>query len=99
MPDEAGTGETAPIRVESLLRVSKSFPAGFSDVRFGKYTIKALPCASAEFSDVLLCFDDQVLSHEAHPEQESEMIARFLGLVLNAKIERLATRINTFNVP
>ena len=78
MPDEMKAGSSPPISVESLLRLSKSFPAGLSDVQFGKYTIKPLPSASSEFGEVLLCFDDQMISNvSAHPEQESEMVTRF----------------------
>ncbi|HXM39994.1 MAG TPA: hypothetical protein VN924_02015 [Bryobacteraceae bacterium] len=62
--------------------------------------MKPLPCASAGFGEALLSFEDQMTTTTgAHPEQESDIVARFLGLVLNARVERTASRIGTLNVP
>jgi hypothetical protein len=88
-------------KFETKLYSSKVFPAEISTFNIGKYYIQSIPSDTLNRYEAILSFEDTFIESESsgsHPEEESNIICRFLSLVYNMKVKRSGIRINGINV-
>ena len=88
--------------VEVRVALSKEFPPGVSEVKFGPYLLCAIPSDIADGGEAILRFNDNYSHSEAggsHPEEEAMNVCRILSLLLNARYRRVGFRLNHLDIP
>ncbi|MGD0014170.1 MAG: hypothetical protein ABSD56_07070 [Bryobacteraceae bacterium] len=82
--------------VESRLTLSKRFAPGVAQVQFAQYSLRAVPTPLVSEAEAILSFEN---TYEApagggsNPEGEAEAVCRLLGLLLDARVRKVASRI------
>lgn len=86
---------------EMHLTLSKRFPSGVDEIRFGRYTLKAIPSQSDENGEAVLAFLNTYRSPDSgsHPEEEAINVCRLLSLFLNVRLKKHGIRINSVDIP
>jgi hypothetical protein len=87
---------------EMRLLLSKRFPPTISDIRFGRYTIRAIPSHSSDAGDAVLSFTNAYKASEgggSHPEEEANNVCRLLSVFLNVRLQSAGIRVNATDVP
>ncbi len=90
--------------IEVLVTSSKSFNPNISKIKFDKYEITTLPTIKESLTDTkenwLLRFEDAWKEKQTHsnPEKEADYILSVLSVLLESKIEHVATKSNNVQV-
>ena len=93
---------TKSIAIETRLVLTKSFPPGTANLKFGRYQIKPIPSTLPDETEAILEFAD---SYEApsgrgsHPREEASIVCNLLSVILEARIQRSVPRINSIDIP
>lgn len=77
--------------VEIRVSLSKKFPPGVSEVKFGIYLLRVIPSEISDGSEAILQFNNAYSHPEgggSHPEEEAINICRLLSLFLNVRTGR-----------
>jgi hypothetical protein len=88
------------IEVEILFESSKSLPAKFNEIQFGKYAISTIPTIKKSFNDThehfILRFDDVWKENQmySNPLEEGEFVLSILSVLFETKIEQIASKLN-----
>ncbi len=88
--------------VEVRISLSKSFPPGSSELRFGSYMLRAIPSDSPEDGEAVLAFDGASASSDggnSHPEEEAASVRHLLSLLLDARSQKRGLRIDHLDIP
>ena len=91
--------------VQILFTSSKSIkPTQTEAIKIGKYKLRAVPTARASLTDstenILLEFNDEWDADQkfSNPEEEGNIVLSFLSLIFQARIEHVASRLNTVQI-
>lgn len=87
--------------VEAKLILSKSFPPGISEIKFGRYKIQPIPPSSATEIEAILTFINTYKDPKdgSHPEEEANIVCGILSLFLDTRIKKTGIRINKIDIP
>lgn len=88
--------------IDTKLVISKSFPAGMGEIKFGHYTLRAVPSSIPSHAEAILTFENEFKSEQSggsHPEEESSIVAHLLSLFWNSRIEKHGSRIGNIDIP
>lgn len=88
--------------VATKLILSKHFPPGMSEFKFGRYQIQPVPLSSTTEVEVILSFINTYKDPTgggSHPEEEANIICRLLSVFLDSRIKKNGLRINEIDIP
>lgn len=87
--------------VEAKLILSKHFPPGTSNVKFGRYQIQPVPLSSETEVEAILSFINTYEDPKdgSHPEEEVNIVCSILSLFLESRIKKVGIRINKVDIP
>jgi hypothetical protein len=86
--------------VEAKLSLSKLFPPGSSEIKFGRYRLQSIPISSATEGEGLLSFVNTYKAPElsgSNPRDEINILCKLLSVFLDARIKRIGLSINAVN--
>lgn len=88
--------------VEIRVSLSKKFPPGVSEVKFGIYLLRVIPSEISDGSEAILQFNNAYSHPEgggSHPEEEAINICRLLSLFLNVRYRKMGFRLHHLDIP
>lgn len=84
------------------LILSKRFPPGTPEFKFGRYRIQPVPLSSTAEGEAILSFmntyEDPV-GGGSHPEEEANIVCRLLSVFLDTRIKKNGLRVNEIDIP
>lgn len=87
--------------VEVKLILSKYFPPGMSELKFGRYRIQPIPISFEGEGEAILSFINTYKDPKgggSHPEEEANIIRKLLSVFLDSRIKKDGLRINEIDV-
>ncbi len=92
--------KSMPVAVKQIL--SKHFPPGIPEFKFGRYQIQPVPSSSATEVEAIFSFINTYEDPKgggSHPEEEANIVCRLLSVVLDTRIKKNGLRINEIDIP